>query len=255
MNPDDHPVTAQESGRSNPTDTAVSSQPHSTPAQAPPPRAISSASSRTRAATPNLVERDHIRSLASGEPSPLSSGLATPTPATTTAAATASTEHPPHQHHHLRSIRPFVHAVMAFEKSRKFSTGTSVHRKRQMSTLVEKEGHFGPALTVCRSFPHRDAVCEAYTGRKELFMPLPSSFHLFFFGDGVLTTLRRNHLYHCREATSFAQDASLSLFNRQPMMFLILFRTFSTWLVIMIVTSADLKLQDPLSGYLGRLLR
>jgi len=36
---------------------------------------------------------------------------------------------------------------MAFEKGRKFSTGTSVHRKRQMSTLVEKEGHFGPALT------------------------------------------------------------------------------------------------------------
>ncbi|KAK4131279.1 glycosyltransferase family 4 protein [Trichocladium antarcticum] len=36
---------------------------------------------------------------------------------------------------------------MAFTKTRKFSTGTSVHRKRQMSTLVEKEGHFGPALT------------------------------------------------------------------------------------------------------------
>ncbi|KAG7293971.1 hypothetical protein NEMBOFW57_004032 [Staphylotrichum longicolle] len=36
---------------------------------------------------------------------------------------------------------------MAFEKGRKFSTGTSVHRKRQMSTLVEREGHFGLALT------------------------------------------------------------------------------------------------------------
>jgi hypothetical protein len=24
-----------------------------------------------------------------------------------------------------------------------------VHRKRKMSTLVEKEGAFGPALTVC----------------------------------------------------------------------------------------------------------
>ncbi|KAL1842945.1 hypothetical protein VTJ49DRAFT_3586 [Mycothermus thermophilus] len=36
---------------------------------------------------------------------------------------------------------------MAFEKTRKFSAGTSVHRKRQMSTLVEKEGHFGPSLT------------------------------------------------------------------------------------------------------------
>lgn len=49
-------------------------------------------------------------------------------------------------HHH--SIKPIATAVMAFEKARKFSTGTSVHRKRQMSTLVEKEGHFGPALTV-----------------------------------------------------------------------------------------------------------
>ncbi|KAJ2904344.1 putative glycosyltransferase family 4 protein [Zalerion maritima] len=36
---------------------------------------------------------------------------------------------------------------MAFKNGREFSTGTSVHRKRQMSTLVEKEGHFGPALT------------------------------------------------------------------------------------------------------------
>ncbi|OIW25617.1 glycosyltransferase family 4 protein [Coniochaeta ligniaria NRRL 30616] len=36
---------------------------------------------------------------------------------------------------------------MAFEKGRKFSTGTSVHRRRKMSTLVEKEGAFGPALT------------------------------------------------------------------------------------------------------------
>jgi hypothetical protein len=57
---------------------------------------------------------------------------------------------PTGQHHH-KSIRPFVHAVMAFEKGRKFSTGTSVHRKRKMSTLVEKEGAFGPALTVCCS--------------------------------------------------------------------------------------------------------
>jgi hypothetical protein len=51
--------------------------------------------------------------------------------------------------HHLKSIRPFVKAIMAFEKGRKFSTGTSVHRRRKMSTLVEKEGAFGPALTVC----------------------------------------------------------------------------------------------------------
>jgi hypothetical protein len=63
---------------------------------------------------------------------------------------------PPRQHHHLRSICPFVQAIMAFEKGRKFSTGTSVHRRRKMSTLVEKEGAFGPALTVCScSLPHQ----------------------------------------------------------------------------------------------------
>lgn len=58
-----------------------------------------------------------------------------------------------------KSIRPFIHAIMAFEKGRKFSTGTSAHRKRQMSTLVEKEGHFGPALTVrlklIMALPHK----------------------------------------------------------------------------------------------------
>ncbi|KAK4641455.1 hypothetical protein QC761_501750 [Podospora bellae-mahoneyi] len=61
---------------------------------------------------------------------------------------TDNRSHPDHYNH--KSLRPVVHAVnaaMAFEKGRKFSTGTSVHRKRQMSTLVEKEGHFGPALT------------------------------------------------------------------------------------------------------------
>ncbi|KAH6616023.1 glycosyltransferase family 4 protein [Chaetomium sp. MPI-SDFR-AT-0129] len=36
---------------------------------------------------------------------------------------------------------------MAFEKGHTFSTGTSVHRKRQMSTLVEKEGQYGASLT------------------------------------------------------------------------------------------------------------
>lgn len=99
---------------------------------------LSSASSTTSEGTaaPRIFDRDRIRSLASGEPSPASSGGATPT-----------TTHPHHPH---KSIRPFVKAVMAFEKGRKFSTGTSVHRKRQMSTLVEREGHFGPALTVCR---------------------------------------------------------------------------------------------------------
>jgi len=56
-----------------------------------------------------------------------------------------------------KSLRPFARSIMALEQGRKFSTGTSVHRKRQMSTLVEKEGHFGPALTVrgylCVVFP------------------------------------------------------------------------------------------------------
>jgi hypothetical protein len=46
------------------------------------------------------------------------------------------------------SIHPFVEVIMPIEKGRKFSTGTSVHRRRKMSTLVEKEGAFGPALTV-----------------------------------------------------------------------------------------------------------
>lgn len=84
-----------------------------------------------------IAEHDYVRSLASGEPSPISSGSATP-----------STDPTAHRHR-PKSLRPFIHAIMAFEKGRKFSTGTSVHRKRQMSTLVEKEGAFGPALTVC----------------------------------------------------------------------------------------------------------
>ncbi|CAK7265018.1 hypothetical protein SEPCBS57363_001368 [Sporothrix epigloea] len=36
---------------------------------------------------------------------------------------------------------------MAFKNGRSFSTGTSEHRKRRMSSLVETEGAFGPALT------------------------------------------------------------------------------------------------------------
>jgi hypothetical protein len=102
--------------------------------------AISAASSiRGHTATPHVIDPDHTLSLASREPpSPApSSGVATPT------------DHQDHPHNRHIKLRPLVHAVMAFEKSRKFSTGTSVHRKRQMSTLVEKEGHFGPALTVC----------------------------------------------------------------------------------------------------------
>jgi hypothetical protein len=66
---------------------------------------------------------------------------------------------------------------MAFEKGRKFSTGTSVHRKRKMSTLVEKEGAFGPALTVCK---------------------LPSSISSFMFSllkEGLLTADSYKTLY------------------------------------------------------------
>ena len=37
---------------------------------------------------------------------------------------------------------------MSLKEGRKFSTGASAHRQRQMSTLVEKEGIFGPSLTV-----------------------------------------------------------------------------------------------------------
>ena len=40
---------------------------------------------------------------------------------------------------------------MSLNKGRQFSTGTSSHRKRQMSTLVQTEGAFGPALTVSLS--------------------------------------------------------------------------------------------------------
>ncbi len=93
--------------------------------------------SGTSTPAPRIIDRDQIRTLASGEPSPASSGFATPT-----------TEKP--RRKPFKSLRPFIRAIMAFEKGRKFSTGTSVHRKRQMSTLVEREGHFGPALTVCQ---------------------------------------------------------------------------------------------------------
>ena len=109
----------------------------------PPPRApaISApAAALDRPQTPRVFERDHIQSLASGEPSPLPSGLATPTEDQTTVK------------HRSKHIRLLALAIMALEKGRKFSTGTSVHRKRQMSTLVEKEGHFGPALTVSACF-------------------------------------------------------------------------------------------------------
>ncbi len=36
---------------------------------------------------------------------------------------------------------------MSYKNNRRFSTGASVHRRRQMSTLAETEGAFGPALT------------------------------------------------------------------------------------------------------------
>jgi hypothetical protein len=119
---------------------APSSSTSTTASQAPTLAAVASSISAPpstddgRTPTPHIVDRDHIHSLASGEPSPTSSGFATPTE---------------HSHRRHLKLRPLVQAIMAFEKGRKFSTGTSVHRKRQMSTLVEKEGHFGPALTVC----------------------------------------------------------------------------------------------------------
>jgi hypothetical protein len=115
-----------------PFNTTASTDPHLAPSSS----TIPSTEQRTisHSPTPRIADRDHIRSVASGEPSPASSGTATPTG----------------QHRRrFRSIRPLVRAIMALEKSRRFSTGTSVHRKRQMSTLVEKEGHYGPALTVC----------------------------------------------------------------------------------------------------------
>ncbi|KAF5697502.1 Trehalose phosphorylase [Fusarium mundagurra] len=52
-----------------------------------------------------------------------------------------------HEASRPKSLRPFILSVMAFKKSRKFSRPISVHRKRQMSTIGEEEGQFGPALT------------------------------------------------------------------------------------------------------------
>jgi hypothetical protein len=51
--------------------------------------------------------------------------------------------------HHNKSLRPVALAIMGLNKGLQFSAVTSMHRKRRMSTLVEKEGVFGPALTVC----------------------------------------------------------------------------------------------------------
>ncbi|KAK4120614.1 glycosyltransferase family 4 protein [Parathielavia appendiculata] len=137
------PVASQP--RQLPGTQASSSEPplHPTPTDppaaststAPTAGAISAASSIAgRTPTLQIIDRGPVRSLASPEPSSAPSiGVATPI------------DHP-HQLH-PKSIRPFVQAVMAFEKGRKFSTGTSVHRKRQMSTVTEKEGQFGPHLT------------------------------------------------------------------------------------------------------------
>jgi hypothetical protein len=150
--------------------TAPSSLTSTTASQAPTVAAAASAISappstdRGQTPTPQIVDRDHIRSLASGEPSPTSSGFATPTE---------------HSHRRHIKLRPLVKAIMAFEKGRKFSTGTSVHRKRQMSTLVEKEGHFGPALTV--RF-HPLSFLSSYTKfRSELAVVENHWFQLEFF--------------------------------------------------------------------------
>ena len=76
---------------------------------------------------------------------------------------------------------------MAFEKGRKFSTGTSVHRKRQMSTLVEREGHFGPALTVC--IPNSRVVFIIVLP-SSINLSLPSSILSSNKGRRVATTTR-----------------------------------------------------------------
>ncbi|WAO87443.1 Glycos-transf-1 domain-containing protein [Fusarium falciforme] len=55
---------------------------------------------------------------------------------------------PRHEPSRPKSLRPFILSVMAFKKSRQFSRPASVHRKRQMSTIAEAEGQYGPALTV-----------------------------------------------------------------------------------------------------------
>jgi len=86
----------------------------------------------------DLVQEEQAPNPSTSESSPIPSGHSSPTPD----SFLPKSRKP-------KSLRPFITAIMAFEKGRKFSTGTSVHRKRQMSTLVEKEGHFGPALTVC----------------------------------------------------------------------------------------------------------
>jgi hypothetical protein len=138
-----HPTSSS----TDPPPTTTSSSTGPTPTTG----AITAASSIGRH-TPaaRLIDRDH------SEPSSVpSSGVATPTP-----------DHKEHHRHHLK-LRPLIHAVMAFEKSRKFSTGTSVHRKRQMSTLVEKEGHFGPTLTV-RCSPRLTPITSWLFARLEL---------------------------------------------------------------------------------------
>jgi hypothetical protein len=108
-----------------------------------PPLASQTSTSHFQPDSLNNLHRDQVRSLDSSEPFPPSSGFATPNQHTNN-----------ENNRHPKSIRPLAHAVMAFEKGRKFSTGTSVHRKRQMSTLVEKEGQFGPALTVRIPYSH-----------------------------------------------------------------------------------------------------
>ncbi|KAK3346913.1 hypothetical protein B0T25DRAFT_290728 [Lasiosphaeria hispida] len=103
------------------------------PSATPPPSKTSQLSRRLR----DLIQQEKTRQVPSDDSSDQSSGYSSPPP------------NPLPKSHKPKSLVPFIDAIMAFEKGRKFSTGTSVHRKRQMSTLVEKEGHFGPALTVC----------------------------------------------------------------------------------------------------------
>ncbi len=228
---------------------------------------------------PRIVDHDRIRSLASGDPSPASTGTATPYDIPpneiNTQAATTTTSTTDHSTDHagrrpLKSLRPLVQAVMAFEKGRKFSTGTSVHRKRQMSTLIEKEGHFGPALTVrlilvciwCLLFPcHcmllvRDRIGCMLFGEhsrssrrsvaRSVTRSVTRSIGRSVLGRSVLVPeLFRKH-YRTIGFCLIESNVSFCLGNP---------RTFTTVLASHFLDMMLTQSQDALPRYLGRLLR
>jgi hypothetical protein len=47
-----------------------------------------------------------------------------------------------------KTLRPYLLAVMAFNKSREFEGKPSVHRKELIKSVIAKEGQFGAFLTV-----------------------------------------------------------------------------------------------------------